>query len=108
MTIVIKSWGRYEDHLRTKRCVMKTLTLEPGLAISLQYHLHRNEFWVVESGEGLFQLDDCQVPVTDGFAVMIKVGVKHKLTNTSQDRQLTVREIQFGEMCSEEDIVRLD
>lgn len=107
METVQREWGHYETHLRTLHCVMKTLTVLPGHAISYQFHNCRSEFWVIERGAGEIWLNDQKAKVSAGYSVKIPTEQKHRIINTG-DTDLVIREIQFGENCNENDIVRLD
>ena len=105
-------WGSYLNYYDTKNVKVKRLILKPGKSISMQYHLKRSEFWFIESGEGclytIVQEKEDEI-VSRGLKqhdfVNIDVGSWHRLENIGA-LDLCVIEIQYGEDCSEEDIVR--
>jgi mannose-6-phosphate isomerase-like protein (cupin superfamily) len=105
--IVIKKWGHYKDHYRTDEMVCKTLYIEPDKAISYQYHKGRSEFWYIQSGKGELTIDDYTYFVSEGFDIIIRVDTKHKIKNVGET-MLIIHEMQYGYLCSELDIVRLD
>lgn len=110
MTTESRQWGSFEvlhDSFQTK---VKRLILEPNKSISMQYHNSRSEFWFVESGEGkLYTLiNDKEVflrTLCKHDYYHVDVGQWHRVEN-SGTIPLEVVEIQYGEQCVEEDIVR--
>ncbi len=43
----IRPWGKFRSFPHKPAGSIKIITLNPGQALSLQYHHHRSEFWVV-------------------------------------------------------------
>ncbi len=103
---VIRNWGRYSDHYRSEDCVCKTLYIEPGKAISYQFHNRRSEFWYIQEGKAEMTINDYTWNVGEGFTINIHCGTKHKVKNTGETT-LMIHEMQYG-YCDESDIVRLD
>ncbi len=106
-TKVYRPWGYYLNIDSGKGYLVKQIVVNPGARLSLQYHNHRAEHWVVVEGEAR---------VTNGTAVMdlypnqstyIPVKVRHRLENLT-GRSLRLIEVQTGEIISEDDIVRED
>jgi len=101
-----KPWGYYIDHHRTPQLVCKTIYITPGEKISYQKHHKRIEFWFIQSGSGVFRLNDNLTPVRQGNKIIIDKLELHQIINDGQDL-LIINEMQVGE-CSEDDIVRLE
>lgn len=107
----IRNWGRSLTYYDSKQSKVKRLELDIGKSISMQYHNKRSEFWFIEEGEGLlWDYDGEKLQVKKRLnkhdTVFIDKYQWHKLENTSST-PLKVIEIQYGEICTEEDIIRL-
>lgn len=85
---------------------IKTLKVNPRQRLSLQYHNNRNEAWVIASGIATVEIDGFATTHTVGDVVTIPKGSKHRVTCVSDD-PCVIMELQYGEMCDENDIVRL-
>lgn len=99
----IRNWGYYRViHEIGKGIKVKELVIEPGQALSNQYHDKRNELWYVMKGEvvmnGIIQKEH-------GPAFLIPKGYWHLAKNVS-DKPCHILECQYGEECIEDDIVR--
>jgi cytidyltransferase-like protein len=107
-----RAWGYYRVLHEVPGIKVKELTLNPGQSISMQYHDHRSEFWIVSEGQGsVYTMKLAQDPVfVDELRrhehFWVDPGQWHQLRNTS-DQALKIVEIQYGDRCNEEDIVRL-
>ena len=106
-----RPWGYYRVLHEDTGIKVKELTVEPGQSISMQYHNHRAEYWIVSEGSAVVnrQMESgCSLPaITIHKHVEYQVPVKewHQLTNP-YDVPVKVVEIQYGEHCIEEDIER--
>ena len=78
----------------------------PGEKLSYQYHNDRDEFWYIESGNGLLTLDEDETFMRPGSSILIKRGEKHTI-ECVDDEVLVIYEMQTGKP-SEDDIVRLE
>jgi mannose-6-phosphate isomerase-like protein (cupin superfamily) len=87
---------------------IKRLIIKPKQSISKQYHLHRSETWCVVSGDGQLFIDDKIKIIHSGDTFTIKKKQVHKVQNLSETEDLVVIEVQLGEICEEEDIVRIE
>lgn len=85
---------------------VKRLEILPDAAISLQYHNHRSEHWTIVQGEGKVIVDGNIFKVVKGESFFVPKQALHKITNTHLHETLIAIEVQMGEICSEEDIVR--
>jgi cytidyltransferase-like protein len=105
-------WGYYRVLHEVPGIKVKELTLNPGQSISMQYHDHRSEFWIVSEGQGsVYTMKLARDPVfVDELRrhehFWVDPGQWHQLRNTS-DQALKIVEIQYGDRCDEDDIVRL-
>ena len=103
-----RPWGIYKTTVLQDAYQGKILQVRPGAQLSLQYHLRREEHWIVVDGEGTAQVGDSIIPVQRGSVVFIPRGCKHRMTNTSATKQLIVVEAQIGDYFGEDDIVRIE
>lgn len=106
-TTVHRPWGQYTILLKGQTYLIKRLTIHPGSRLSLQYHHHRSEHWVIVSGTAEVTNDENTFFVRTGESTFIPAGVKHRLANPGLI-PLEVIEVQNGELLTEEDIVRID
>lgn len=104
--IVARSWGNWEVLDHDQGYKVKRLTILPDQAISLQYHNHRSEHWTIVQGEGKVIVDGNIFTVSKGESFHVPRMALHKITNTHLNEKLIAIEVQMGEICSEEDIVR--
>lgn len=72
-----------------------------------QRHARRSEHWFVIRGTGVVTLDGAEVPLETGQHVDVPCGAAHRMENTG-DADLVFIEVQHGEYCGEDDIVRLE
>jgi mannose-1-phosphate guanylyltransferase/mannose-6-phosphate isomerase len=104
---VHRPWGRYEDIDSGERFRVKRITVEPGAKLSLQYHHHRAEHWVVVSGTARVTCGEKVTLVTENQSVYIPVGELHRLENPGKV-PLQLIEVQTGSYLGEDDIVRVE
>ena len=108
-----RAWGYYRVlHEVGSEVKLKELTVMPKTCLSMQRHSQRAEFWFVAQGEAtVYTLDsastdqDVKCSMTVHQHCWISIGEWHQLCNES-DQPLKLIEIQYGENCVEEDIVR--
>ncbi|UCF31126.1 MAG: mannose-1-phosphate guanylyltransferase/mannose-6-phosphate isomerase [bacterium] len=104
---VRKPWGSYTVLEPGDGYHVKRITVDPGQKLSLQAHRHRSEHWVVVAGTALATVGDRQVTLSANESVFIPVGEKHRLENPGRTL-LELIEVQYGDVISEEDIVRFE
>lgn len=109
---VIRNWGYYRVlHTVGSTVKVKELTVEPGSSLSMQKHFHRSELWFVAEGVAtLYTLDSVSKEMHVGdFGLFQQLNIDteewHQLRN-EQDFPLKIIEIQYGEKCIEDDIIR--
>jgi cytidyltransferase-like protein len=104
-------WGKFMNYYASEQAKVKRLIIEPGKSISMQHHTQRSEFWFIEGGTGtVYTLEDGK-EITKGTlqqhdSIFIPTESWHRLENTGTG-DLCVIEIQYGEKCTEDDIIRL-
>lgn len=102
-----RPWGMFTVIQDADYCKLKHLMLRPGQRLSLQYHHHREEHWMVTRGVGLVTVGDKQWEVKAGTYINIPKLAQHRLENISANEPLEWLEVQLGESFDESDIVRL-
>jgi len=101
-----RPWGTYtvlEEHPGYK---VKQITVRPGAKLSLQYHHHRSEHWIVVSGKATVTVNDKTFELQANESTYIPKEAKHRLQN-SYSEDLIIIEAQVGSYLGEDDIVRL-
>lgn len=108
-----RSWGYYRVlHEVGANTKLKELTVAPKTCLSMQRHTKRQEFWFVAEGTAtVYTLDEsstdqevkCQLDVHQHTFIGLREW--HQLCNET-DQPLRLIEIQYGENCVEEDILR--
>ncbi|MBR6477660.1 MAG: phosphomannose isomerase type II C-terminal cupin domain, partial [Lachnospiraceae bacterium] len=94
------SWGHVKVlDIENGSQTMK-VTLNHGQSLEYQSHAHRDELWVIISGEGQIILDGKRNNVKKGDIITMKAGCKHTITAA---KELKLIEIQLGEEISAED-----
>ncbi|MEO5773518.1 MAG: cupin domain-containing protein [Sphingomicrobium sp.] len=58
------------------------MTLQPGDEIGEEVHDDRDQFFRVEEGRGVVDIDGRENPVEDDFAVIVPAGARHNVRNT--------------------------
>jgi mannose-6-phosphate isomerase-like protein (cupin superfamily) len=101
-----RPWGRWYVLDVDQGFKVKRLEILPDQAISLQYHQHRSEHWTIVQGEGKVIVDGRVFPIRAGESFHVPKYAIHKITNTHLNEILIAIEVQMGEICSEDDIVR--
>jgi len=107
---VHRPWGSYETLALDEghgRFQVKRIEVRPGAALSLQYHHHRAEHWVVVRGAAKVTVGDREVLLSENESTYIPVGERHRLENTGVI-PLVMVEVQSGSYLGEDDIVRLE
>lgn len=104
---VHRPWGTFTVVDSGPGFQVKRLTVHPGAAMSLQWHRHRAERWVVVRGDATVTRGDDVFTLPEGGSVDIPVGTVHRIENQGSG-QLDIIEVQQGDYLGEDDIVRLD
>lgn len=104
-----RDWGWYRVLDDQKKYKVKELVINPGMSLSMQRHFKRSEHWYVLKGEcvvetiykdmkGMHQMHQ-------NHSYTIGNGVWHRGINNSNE-DCHILEVQYGEICVEEDIER--
>jgi len=101
-----RPWGEWHVLDVDQGYKVKRLHILPDQAISLQYHVHRSEHWTIVQGEGKVIVDGNIFTIKKGESFHVPKQALHKITNTHLTETLIAIEVQMGEICSEDDIVR--
>ena len=102
-----RPWGTFEVLREQNNYKVKVLTVNPSEKLSLQYHRHRSEHWVVVEGTALVQIGDKEFTLNVNESTYVPAKQKHRLSNPSLE-PLKVIEVQSGDYLGEDDIVRLE
>jgi mannose-6-phosphate isomerase len=101
-----RPWGRWYVLDVDQGYKVKKLEILPDQAISLQYHNHRSEHWTIVQGEGKVIVDGNIFTIRKGESFHVPRQSIHKITNTHLTETLIAIEVQMGDICREDDIVR--
>lgn len=112
--IVPRPWGSFRVLHQDPKAgyKVKELVLNPGQRISLQYHEHRAEGWVVVAGYGTAEIRgpgrrrNYHFRVLPADVTMVPPKAIHRLSAGPEG--LRVIETQVGTRLDEDDIVRLE
>ncbi|MFQ5848837.1 MAG: phosphomannose isomerase type II C-terminal cupin domain [Candidatus Methylomirabilales bacterium] len=102
-----RPWGTWTVLKEGAGYKVKLIEVSPGQRLSLQFHHHRTEHWVVVTGTARVIIGNHVLELRPFESAVIPVGAVHRLENPGADPLLIV-EVQKGEVTSEEDIVRLE
>jgi mannose-1-phosphate guanylyltransferase/mannose-6-phosphate isomerase len=106
-TRVYRPWGHYQNLEGGSGYLVKRIGVNPGAKLSLQYHHHRAEHWVVVAGTARVTNDDETFDLGPNQSTYIPKGASHRLENPGAET-LHLIEVQSGDHISEDDIVRLE
>ena len=104
---VARPWGTFEGVDRGERYQVKRITVKPGAQLSLQYHHHRAEHWIVVKGVAKVTRDDETFLLRENESTYIPLGAVHRLENPGKT-MLELIEVQSGAYLGEDDIVRVE
>jgi len=107
MEKVERPWGWYQVVNEGDRYKTKNIEVNPEQSLSLQYHYHRSEHWVVVGGTAKVQVGDVKKFLYQNESIYVPPTVKHRLSNPGKI-PLRIVEVQCGTYLEEDDIVRID
>lgn len=87
---------------------MKRLIIHPGRRLSLQWHRHRDEQWVVARGSARVTVGEKTYNLGRGQSASVPRTIVHRVENLSSVEPLEVIEVQTGDYLGEDDIVRIE
>lgn len=106
-----RAWGNYRViHETGKTFKVKELNVSPRYSLSMQKHDLRSEFWFVTEGYAtVYTLENGIEKLKGVYSehedIWIPVNQWHRLSNET-DKPLRLIELQYGEECTELDILR--
>lgn len=106
----IRDWGTWSVLKEYSNVKVKELVVKPGHSLSMQRHRHREELWFVLEGTATvgtlnISSDYDYYTVEKLRTTTIRKKQWHQLQN-KQDEILRVVEVQYGDLCEEDDIER--
>jgi mannose-1-phosphate guanylyltransferase/mannose-6-phosphate isomerase len=104
---VERPWGYYEVLSRGPGYQMKRIVVKSNGKLSLQYHRHRAEHWIVMKGQVEVTRDDEVFILLANESTFIPLGAVHRLHNPFRN-PVTIIEVQTGTYLGEDDIVRIE
>lgn len=100
-----RPWGDWTVLKNYKDTKIKELYVKPYHSLSMQRHIHRNEYWFVVEGTVTLRREDTAETIHKHQGALINKKQWHQLCNDT-DKTIRVVEIQWGDYCEEEDIER--
>lgn len=100
-----RPWGNFEQFTKNALSTVKIIKINSNEKISLQYHNHRKEFWLVLSGNCSILIGEDVFKAKEGDSFLVPRKIKHRIKAGSS--RVKILEISFGRF-DENDIVRLD
>lgn len=105
---VERPWGWFEPLASGAGYQVKRLTVNPEQRLSLQWHRHRDEQWVVARGTAKAAIGEKTLILGRGQSASVPRTVGHRIENISSVEPLEIIEIQTGDYLGEDDIVRVE
>ena len=68
-----------------KHLQLVLMTLQPGEEIGEEVHEDRDQFFRIEEGEGVIDIDGKANEVEDDIAVIVPAGARHNVRNTGDE-----------------------
>lgn len=107
-TFDFRPWGYYREIESVEsKYRIKNIVIYPFQELSLQYHNHRDEYWIILKGKGKIILNEKSIDVFPGQFIFIPKLTLHKVINQSSEN-MEIIEVQIGNLLSENDIIRID
>lgn len=101
-----KPWGEELWISGNTPSMIKIITVNPGEALSLQFHHFRDEYWRIISGNGEAWIGiDEKVKLEAGSEIFVTRGIKHRIVGGTSP--LVLLELAYGKF-DQSDIVRLE
>lgn len=101
-----RPWGSFDVLFHSPTHQVKHIIVMPSHRLSLQFHNHREEHWVIISGLGLATIDSAEREVKPGDYVHVCAKTTHRIKCISNE-PLVIVEVWTGDYLGEDDIIRL-
>ena len=98
--IAEKSWGTYRVIDVGEQSLTVRVELLAGQKMNYHSHKHRNEVWIVVSGEGRTIVDGMEQSIRPGDVITMEAGCRHTVI---ADTKLQMVEVQLGKEISVHD-----
>ena len=106
-TTVRRPWGSYKTIEKGAGFLTKLIKVNPGQKLSVQYHHHRSEHWIVVAGTASVTKGENSFVLQKNQSISIEPLEIHSLGNNGHEDLLLI-EVQIGSETSEDDIVRIE
>ena len=103
-----RPWGTYEIITKGNGFQVKRLIINPDSRLSLQWHRHRDETWVIVRGVAEIEVNKNKKNLGRGENVFVARTITHRIKNISVVEPLEIIEVQTGDYLGEDDIERLE
>tara|TARA_Y100001936_G_scaffold118675_1_gene116145 strand:- start:447 stop:833 length:387 start_codon:yes stop_codon:yes gene_type:complete len=103
-----RPWGSYEILSFGHGFQVKRLTVNINSRLSLQWHRHRDETWVIARGTAKVIIDKSELILGRGESAFVERNCHHRIENISSVEPLEIIEVQTGDYLGEDDIVRIE
>ena len=100
-------WGEHNVICIDDFFKVKQIIVNPKKQLSLQFHNHRDEHWIIVQGEASITIDGTSMKAKENDYVFIKKKQKHRIKNIA-NKNLVLIEVSTGKYLGDDDIVRLD
>jgi len=101
-----RPWGWYQNLETDNGYKVKKLNINPNQKISLQYHNCRCEHWIVVFGDGKVEVDGNIKNICVGDYIFVPILSKHRIFGGNDG--IIIIEVQLGNDCNEDDIIRIE
>jgi mannose-6-phosphate isomerase-like protein (cupin superfamily) len=102
-----RPWGSWTLLAEGAGYKIKLLEVAPSHRLSLHYHMHRSEHWVVIAGKARVNIAERYYDMQILQSVLIPARTIHRIENPYSEL-LQIVEVQRGDRLDEDDIVRLE
>ena len=103
-----RPWGYYKTTMLNDYFQSKTIVVYPKGKLSLQYHNHREEYWIIIHGRGRVVIGESEKKAEKGDMFFVPRGVNHRIINVDENDNLIFSEVQIGDYFGEDDIIRIE
>lgn len=101
-----RPWGYFTVLEENSSYKVKKLVVNPGQKLSLQFHRHREEHWVIVEGTPTIYCGELCKEFNKGESLFIPKEEIHRIENHTSEKVIVI-EVQNGDYLGEDDIVRI-
>jgi mannose-6-phosphate isomerase-like protein (cupin superfamily) len=102
-----RPWGSFAVLEEGEGYKVKKIIVKPFQRLSLQFHDHRDENWVVVKGTPTFVCGSEAKEYKTGERLFIPKKTLHRIENKT-DTEIVIIEVQTGDYLGEDDITRVE